>query len=288
VLPGADSGTLESERFLHSKLGRMYPVVLSGIGGDELLGGVPSAMPELADLLVSGQLQKLAARSLQWCLVDRCPLVAMLAKATRFTARCYGHSGMNLEPVPSWIAYKARRLCAFSGSPQVEQDPRIGLRPSTIEAGLTWWFLLEALPHLSPSLLTKHEYRYPYLDRELVEFLFRVPREKLLNPGQRRTLMRNALKDVVPTEILERRRKAFVVRKPLLSLQASSEKILSLFEKPVLAEYGLISVAMVRTAVHSVAEGREPQLWTSLMRCISLELWLRAASLRSPESGIDL
>jgi asparagine synthase (glutamine-hydrolysing) len=242
-------------------------------------------MPELADLLVSGQVQKLVIRSLQWCLVDRSPLVAMLANTARFTARIYGHSGVNRETVPSWITSEARTLCALSGSPQIEHDPRIGLRPSTIEAGLTWWFLLETLPHLFPSLLTKREYRYPYLDRELVEFLFRVPREKLLNPGRRRTLMRNALKGIVPPEILERRRKAYVVRKPLLSLQAESGKILALFARPVLAEYGLISGPTVRAAVQLIAEGREPQLWTSLMRCISLELWLRSASLRSPKSG---
>ena len=30
-----------------------------------------------------------------------------------------------------------------------------------------------------------HEKRYPYLDRDLLEFLFAVPREQLLRPGQR-------------------------------------------------------------------------------------------------------
>jgi asparagine synthase (glutamine-hydrolysing) len=107
-------------------------------------------------------------------------------------------------PFLSVTSQTPRRDMAGSG--------RFGLRPSAVCNGQGWWITLETLPHLSPPLLSRHEYRYPYLDRDLVDFLFRVPREQLLRPGRRRSLMRRALKDIVPVEILERRRKAFVAR----------------------------------------------------------------------------
>src|SRR4030095_8548067 len=65
---------------------------------------------------------------------------------------------------------------------------------------------------LSPSRLC--EKRYPYLDRCLLEFLFAIPRDQLLRPGHRRSLMRRAMRVVVPDEIITRKRKAFVSRAP--------------------------------------------------------------------------
>lgn len=276
LLPGTDSGALERERCLEALLNYRFPAIVSGIGGDELLGGVPSPMPELADLLVSFHLLRFAKRAVEWCLLDRSPLVAMFCRTTTFLARLYAHRGISTEKLPDWLPPKTRALCGYSGIPAVENSRHIGLSPSTIENGLTWWFLLESLPHLFPTQLVRREYRYPYLDRNLVEFLFRVPRDKLLGPGRRRKLMRNALSGIVPADILERRRKAYVVRKPLLSLQTEHDKLQALFEQPLLAEYGLVVPSRLRAVVRAVCAGRETELWKPLMRCILLELWLRS------------
>ena len=286
LLPGSDAGTLDRERYFENQLRREYAAILSGVGGDELLGGVPSPMPELADLLITCNIRQLLSRALKWSLVDRSPLLGMLARTATFMVRMYGHRGISREKIPHWIAPGARAMCGYSGIPRVEESRRIGLLPSTIENGLTWWFLLESLPHLFPAQLVRREYRYPYLDRDLVEFLFRVPRATLLGPGRRRALMRNALKGIVPAEVLERKRKAYVIRKPLLSLQTATDKIQALFTKPLLAEYGLVIPSILRSAAQSVSAGREPQLWTSLMRSISFELWLRSGSARSSEAKL--
>jgi asparagine synthase (glutamine-hydrolysing) len=286
LLPGTNKDSLARERHLESRLGGQYLSIVSGIGGDELLGGVPSPLPELADLMVGCRLPQLFSRALEWCLADRSPLLAMLSKTAGFLMRIYRHDGISTENIPDWIPPAARPLCRHWGFPHVEEGERFGLSPSTIENALTWWFLLESLPHLTPAQLVRREYRYPYLDKDLVEFLFRVPRAKLLGPGRRRAMMRSALRDIVPIEILERRRKAYVVRKPLISLQAGREKIRALFMKPLLAEHGLVVPSILQRAAHSVCEGREPQLWTSVMRCISFELWLQARSTSSPKAKL--
>jgi asparagine synthase (glutamine-hydrolysing) len=77
LLPGLDSGTLTFQEEMEGQLGYNHRVLLSGIGGDELLGGVPSGMPELADLLVAGKLGSLGSRAVAWCLVDRSPNFAV-------------------------------------------------------------------------------------------------------------------------------------------------------------------------------------------------------------------
>src|SRR5208337_2777911 len=70
------------------------------------------------------------------------------------------------------------------------------------------------------------ERRYPYLDRSLLEFMYAVPREQLVRPGQRRSLMRRSLADIVPDELLNRRRKAYVVRTPIASACSQWENLM--------------------------------------------------------------
>ena len=276
LFPGYDSQTITHELNFEKQLGNDYRAILSGIGGDEVLGGVPSPLPELANLMVRGKLALLLSRSIEWCLVDRTPLLHMLSRTLRFTFDSYQGRNIEVQTIPDWITPEVRQTCMNLQNRGIERTHPLGISPAAIDNGLTWWSVLESMPHLFPSLLARREYRYPYLDRDLVEFLFRVPRQKLVNPGRRRTLMRNALKDIVPAEILERRRKAYVVRAPLSSLQCAADKLQMLFAKSRLAEYGFITPVAFCSALRSIADGQGTQWWFPLMRSISLELWLRS------------
>src|SRR5262249_52297234 len=62
------------------------------------------------------------------------------------------------------------------------------------------------------STSPRYKWRYPFLDRDLVVFCSSIPREQHARPNQRRSLMRRALAGIVPREILERKRKAYVSR----------------------------------------------------------------------------
>ena len=57
-----------------------HRVVLSGIGGDEVLGGVPTAIPELADLLVPASCSSIHASSGCWAVATRRPAVHLLSQ----------------------------------------------------------------------------------------------------------------------------------------------------------------------------------------------------------------
>ncbi|MEG9437800.1 hypothetical protein JAO29_16755 [Edaphobacter sp. HDX4] len=146
------------------------------------------------------------------------------------------------------------------------------------------------MPHTKHPFLFRREYRYPYLDRDLLDFLLNIPSEQLAIPGRRRHLMRRALRGLLPVEILERRRKAFLIRSPLLSIQRAHEHIGSLFRSSRLVDLGLVKRDEFLAVVDIVARGADVQGWPHIVRTIEMELWLRSTeTFHDPTSfSVDL
>jgi asparagine synthase (glutamine-hydrolysing) len=275
-LPGADSTTVERERKIQSSIKPGgYRSILNGIGGDEVLGGVPSPHPELAAYLVAGDFPFLLRRATEWCLTDRSPLFNMLWETGAFVGSLYRRPAVERESMPPWIRPALRRACAVRVRNNVTSGKRLGLSPNSISNGLAWWSIMETLPHISPGFLTRPEYRYPFLDKQLIEFLFSVPRDQLLRPGRRRFLMRRALKSIVPEAILERKRKGYLVRGPMAEMRESKSKIDLLFVDSILAAKGMIEPDRLLSAFDLAVKGQNSRWTHALMRAIALELWLR-------------
>jgi asparagine synthase (glutamine-hydrolysing) len=277
LLPAADSSAIERERVFEEALrARHYRVILSGTGGDEVLGGIPIALPELADSLVSGHIGLFVRRSIDWCLTDRSPLFMSLLNTVYYAFNLYLNPDAQERPIPPWLA---PRFCAFlaeQAKRDVTRSARTGFAPHLIDNGMAWWSVLDSLPHLFPKLLCRPEYRYPYLDRDLVEYLFSIPCEQLLRPGHRRSLMRRSLTKIVPEEILERRRKAFVMRSPLAAIRQSRPKLDLLVSDSLIAHSGFVDPALLRDALEQIASGATLKWCQALVRAIMFELWLRS------------
>jgi len=202
--PGLDYATLEQEKSLHGSIeGRGFRVVLSGLGGDELLGGVPEPLPELADCLVKCQFRRLSRQSIKWCLASRTTLIHLLLQTLKFTATLYWGSQYATADLPPWVQPRLRLRCSKAQQEFGALADRVTSTPSRISSSIAWLSILETMPHARPNHLSRHEVRYPYLDRDLADYLLQVPREQLVRPGRRRSLMRRALKEIVPIEILE-------------------------------------------------------------------------------------
>lgn len=257
---------------------RRYRAVLSGLGGDEVLGGVPTPLPELADHLVSGRLEKFLKRSVAWCLSNRRTLGGMVGESIRFVASTYLPIRLDRKVVPPWIAASLVEMCSSLVHDDILNcEARAGLCPSRIANGHTWWSIMEVLPHLNPSLVRRLEYRYPYLDRDLITFLFTIPREQLIGPGRRRLLMRRALKGIVPDEILERRRKAFCVRGPLEAMKFSSDEVDARTEESRLIALGLVIPHEFKKALQSISHLRDPRWSIGMMKTLNFDSWLRSS-----------
>src|SRR5262249_39050969 len=100
-------------------------------------------------------------------------------------------------------------------------------RPSFVQNLRTLAGLQRQLACAAPTARGACSKTFPYLDRDFVEFVFALPREQLVRPGQRRSLMRRALAGIVPDAVLNRRRKAFVARAPLVALSAHRDDLLA-------------------------------------------------------------
>jgi asparagine synthase (glutamine-hydrolysing) len=249
-------------------------VVLSGTGGDEVTGGVPTPRPELADLLAKARFKMLAHQLKVWALNKRKPWPHLLYETARgfFPPALTGVSKY-MGPVP-WLnpAFIKRNRAALHG-----YECRLklfGPLPSFQDNLSTLDMLRRQLEcsALVPSATC--EWRYPYLDRNLLEFLYAVPREQLVRPSQRRSLMRRALVGIVPDEILNRKRKAYMARAPMTAISTEWVSLVEMSQRMVSASLGIVEGKGLREALQKVHQGREVSL-VPLIRTLSLEFWLR-------------
>ena len=278
LLPGADSFSIKQERrFYDAVWQRGYRSILSGVGGDEVLGGIPTALPELAGYLVSGNIARLLRQSIAWSLTDRSPLIETLYETAKYTINIYAHSESRNQTIPPWLSDSLRSRCGESRIKSSAFYSRLRIAPHRLDNGRAWWSVMETTPHTFPQILSRPEYRYPFLDKDLVNYLFSIPREQVLRPGRRRSLMRRALVNIVPTEILERRRKAFQLRSALRGLQNAQPVLESLFTDSIAASAGFINVDKLRATLEHTVQG-DSEWWQGLLRTIALELWLKASN----------
>lgn len=251
-----------------------FRVLLSGVGGDEFTGGVPTGIPELADLISGGNPKAFLRQAFLWSLASRKPLLQVVGKAVRsFLPSLWASRSRTQWPMP-WVnaaflrrnrralGTQATRYRWFGSAPTFQENLHAldGLRRQI------------ACAELPPSVSC--EKRYPFLDRDLLEFLFNIPREQLVRPNQRRSLLRRALRGIVPDMVLDRRRKAFAVTSQLKAISADWKRLSELVHGMSLASRGVIdSEVLVRTLEDARGGGEVPLL--SLTRALRLEWWLR-------------
>lgn len=257
----------------------MYRVVLSGIGGDEVTGGVPTPIPELQDDLARCHFRGLAHALKTWALERRTPWFYLLIEtASGFCPPIVASLRKSKAP-PAWLhrGFAKRNRAALGG-----YERRITFRGPlpTLQQNLN---TLESLRRqLGCSVANRpvtHERRYPYLDRDLLEFLYAIPREQLVRPGQRRSLMRRALVGIVPTEVLQRKRKAFVSRAPLVALSASVPGVNDLTTDMATASTGIVDADVFRRTLGSAQYNSEVPL-VPLIRVLITEAWLKGTYAR--------
>ncbi len=248
--------------------------MLSGIGGDEVMGGVPTAAPELEDLLSRAQFGALAHQLKVWALQMKKPWFHLLFTGARefFPPGLFGLPKY-MRPAP-WLQshFVKRHRAALAGYPSrtklLGPLPTFQSNVGTLD-GLKRELACKTLP-LEPS----YETRYPYLDRSLLEFIFAIPREQLVRPTQRRSLMRRALVGIVPDEILNRKTKAFVVRSPIVAISRDWAHFVELTQNMLSSSLGIVDSERLYAALQRARRGEEIPMIT-LTRTLCLESWLK-------------
>jgi asparagine synthase (glutamine-hydrolysing) len=250
-------------------------VVLSGIGGDEVTGGVPTPTPELEDLLARGQFRTLTHQLKVWALNKRKPWFYLLFDAARefFPSALVGVPKYKRPAAWFHPAFIKRNRVALTG--YEDRTKIFGSLPSFQGNIGTLDALRRQLACSDLSSDLPREKRYPYLDRGLLEFMYSVPREQLVRPGQRRSLMRRALVGMVPDELLNRKRKAFVTRGPRVGIAAEWPHLLELGQNMLMSSLGIADSTRFVEALQKARQGVDVPVVT-LMRTLGIELWLRS------------
>lgn len=275
--PGFTARDKASEEFAACILSRDARVVLSGIGGDEILGGVPTPIPELADLLAAGRLMALAHRLKIWALTKRQPWAHLFFEVAReFLPFDRFGAPTHMRPAV-WLDLKFVKSHreALRG-----YEPRLRLlvaAPSFQENLFSIGSLRRQLAAVILPSAPTYERRYPYLDRALIEFVLAIPRDQLVRPGERRSLMRRALRGIVPEDVLNRRRKAYVIRAPLRTIAKHSAALERLADGMVCSRLGIMSRPAYLTALRQVGRDHVVPL-VQLIRTVNLECWLRGVT----------
>jgi asparagine synthase (glutamine-hydrolysing) len=250
-----------------------HRVVLSGIGGDEVTGGKPTPIPELADLFARAQFRQFVHQLYRWSLYQKKPWVHVctevlrefLPRSLRRARSCapWVDSGLRRRQSRALNGYRSR-FRFFEGLPSFQENLM------TLDV-LSRQLASEPLPSDPP-----YERRFPFLDRDLLEFLYSIPREQFVRPGQRRSLLRRALRGIVPEEILNRRRKSFVARTPSVFISEEWDRVCELTTNMVASSLGLVSQMAVSSECKRARHGLEVPMAT-LLRTLAIECWLRSA-----------
>jgi asparagine synthase (glutamine-hydrolysing) len=275
ALPGylSSGRTLDAERAAVVRAGG-YRIVLSGIGGDEFLGGIPNPSAQLADLIVQCKLITLARQITAWSLVKRRPWTHLLWNAAEdLLPPCLGHYFATMAKVEPWIDRKFANRTNLTIR-LIDVNEHFGLLLPTRRSCIGGVLLMaNKLAKWRSPTQQPEENCYPYLDQHLTEFLLSIPATQLLRPGERRSLMRRSLAGLVPQDILSRRTKQFGARTPVIGLEKNFEQIQMAFESPISASLGFINSARFIEKLYEAKNGKESSI-VRMLKTISLELWL--------------
>jgi asparagine synthase (glutamine-hydrolysing) len=252
-----------------------YRAVLSGIGGDEFLGGVPDPRALLADLIVQCKFVSLAQHLMAWSLVKRSPWIRLLWQSAIGALPAFlGRYAVKEAKVEPWIRkdFAKRTRLAIR---QIDVDEHFGLWLPTRRSYIGGVQLMTCkLAKFTPSVSALEEARYPYLDQNLIEFILSIPAVQQLRPGERRSLMRRSLDGIVPPEILSRRTKQVGARTPILVLEKHWDELQNIFETPLTSRLGCVHGDRFLKVISDARAGKTVPL-VRVLRTISLEYWLR-------------
>ena len=261
-------------------------VLLTGVGGDNLFTG---NMFFFADWVAKGRILEAASEMARraalgrvsfWELAYRNALLPFLPVSAR-TRLLRDEAQMPPWILPSTarrygLPARATAAAIYGGRRGNKYRDGVAASVTAIIGGLSYAAIEEAL-----------EVRHPYLYRPLVEFALRLPPTSCVRPHQRKWILREAMRGILPEAVRTRVGKggpqgglawSLVRQKPLLE---------PLLHDQVLAELGVVDPIKLRASFEALPrepDGRE-KLHAAVHHTLAIEAWLQMRSGRWPASA---
>ncbi len=284
--PIADSAFITT--YLVSEFARKdVKVILSGVGGDELFGGYRRYLGEhymryvnwlprparkgaawLADMLPSDRHSK-------WLNYSRLAKNFLGAAASPFTERYRAYVG----------AFAPENAVGLMRHPP---DDRLDAIAAAFEVSggddaLARMFAVDARTQLPDDLLmltdkmtmaASLECRVPLLDHELVELAAQIPASHKVAGGELKSLMKKALADVLPPQILYRPKRGFGAPMGAWLKGPLSEILASALSRESLEARGLLNPEPVARLIEDHRANRVDGT-DKLLALLNMEIWCR-------------
>ncbi len=123
------------------------------------------------------------------------------------------------------------------------------------------------------SMAASIESRVPFLDHKLVEFTARMPREMKLRGSTTKWILREAMKGILPAEILDRPKMGFPVPVGRWFRSEFKHIVNEYVLGPRAMDRGIFDEAFVRKLVveHNAGENHDERIWS----LVNFEIWQR-------------
>ncbi|MGH8243914.1 MAG: asparagine synthase-related protein, partial [Steroidobacteraceae bacterium] len=258
-------------------------VLLTGVGGDNLFTG---NMFFFADLLVHGRVgptfremvrRAAIGRVSFWELAYRNALLPLLPRALQY--RLVQDAGQ----MPPWVLRETVRRYDLDSRASMPSRyaGRIGGKyhhavVTEVAAGIDGF--------TADVLEDQLDVRHPYLYRPLVEFALRLPPELCARPNERKWVLREAMRGILPDGVRTRVGKGTPYGRLAWSMGAQRALLEPLVRDPILADLGVVDAAKWRAFFEMVQfkpDSRQ-QLHGTILHTLAIEAWLQMRSGRWP------
>lgn len=120
-----------------------------------------------------------------------------------------------------------------------------------VYVNLSAWYELGTAMNDGVSMAAGMEWRSPYCDHRLMQYLFNVPWAMKSTGGQRKSLLRSAVADLLPASVLARRPSPFPVTHDPGYADYLCAELAALLDDSTAPVLPLVDVAAVRAAAHT-------------------------------------
>jgi asparagine synthase (glutamine-hydrolysing) len=257
-------------------------VLLDGIGGDEFLSGGPNY---ICGLLLSGRPARALDEAKAWSestgiparrLLVRTAVLPLIPMALRDRARALSRSHVPAG-VPSWIDPFALQTVGLGRAMPPRHSPVAWDRRGEYDA---FWSCheREGLPVMGwrerhASLSFGVEARSPFWDVRVIELISRMPGWVHRRAGSPKALMREAMRERLPQQVLERADKGVfddLMKKGMLEME--QDRVISGLNGPLSRLFYVRSEELRREL--ELYRWRPHPWWHALWRAITGGIWL--------------
>ena len=274
--------------FLVSEFARHdVKVILSGVGGDELFGGYrrylgnhyQAYFERLPRWVRAGAValgQKLPS--------DRhSPLLNMLRLAKGFLASTSQSFEQRYGSYVQVFSPEATKQLLNIKSLERYDAIESAFRLAKGDDALNRMMIVDAETQLPDDLLmltdkmsmaTSLECRVPLLDHELVEFAARIPENVKIRGGHLKHVMKKALANMLPPDILDRKKRGFGTPMGAWLKKDLKPLLTRMLDEPTVMKRGLFDYGVVRSLVND-HEANRIDGTDQLLSLLNLEIWSR-------------